>query len=254
MSKNIDIVIVDDDPLCIDRLMSSLAEFSGVRIAGTARNAELGEELVLTLKPDLLFLDVEMPGESGIDLLRNLNPSVCWPMQVVFYTAYDKYLLDALRQSAFDYMLKPFEPEELRQVMARFFNLRDRAMPSIRFCDELDKTFPARNTLMVTTVDGYRMLQLAQVVYFHYQNDRKRWVLLLSDLTEIYLKRNTSARDILLYSDSFMQINRDQIINVSYLSMIKGKDCILYPPFDRVKGLTASSSFIGQLQERFSMM
>ena len=250
----IDTVIIDDDPLCINRLLDSLTAYRDVFVVGTAQTATLGKELILKHKPCLVFLDIELPDTTGLDLLRELNATINWPMQVVFCTAYDKYLLDALRESGFDYILKPFDNDELNRVMERFISVRCQEKLPIPFSDEFTRTFPGQNTLMITTIDGFRMLNLDQVGYFYYINDKKRWVAVLSDLTEIQLKKNIAACDILKYSNSFMRINRDQIINISYLSMVKGKECILYPPFDRVKGLLASNSFIGQLQERFSLM
>ncbi|MGE0079260.1 MAG: LytR/AlgR family response regulator transcription factor [Bacteroidales bacterium] len=252
MDQRIDTVIVDDDALCISCLLDSLSTYSNVNVAGTARTAAAGKDLILKCKPSLVFLDVELLDMTGLELLRELNDIVNWPMQVVFYTAYDKYLLDALRESAFDFMLKPFNQEELNQVMERFFASMSRKRPS--FHDEVNRLLPTTSVIMVTTIDGFRMLHVNQVGYFRYSNDKKRWIVLLSDLTEVHLKKNTIARDILKYSDSFMQINRDQIINIFHLSMVKGRECILYPPFDKASGLIASSSFIGQLQERFSLI
>jgi two-component system, LytTR family, response regulator len=253
INQKIDVVIVDDDALCIKHLKDSLATFEAISIVGTAQTARQGKDLILTHRPALVFLDVELPDTSGIDLLRDLNATVDWGMQVVFYTAYDKYLLDALRQSAFDYILKPFEKEELTKVMERFFHVWS-DKPSTIFHDEINRLFPSTSVLMVTTFDGFRMLHLEQVGYFRYLNDKKRWVAMLSDLSEVHLKKSVTASNILKYSDLFMQINRDQIINVSYLSMVKGAECLLLPPFDRLKGLSVNRKFIRQLQERFSLM
>lgn len=250
----IDTVIIDDDSLCISHLLNSLTAYHEVCVSGTAQTATAGKELILKHKPALVFLDIELPDTTGLDLLRELNTTISWPMQVVFCTAYDKYLLDALRESAFDYILKPFDNDELNQVMERFISVHSQEKQAIPFSDEFARTFSGQTTLMITTIDGFRMLNLNQVGYFYYLNDKKRWVVALSDLTEIQLKKSTTACDILKYSDSFMRINRDQIINISYLSMVKGKECILYPPFNRVNGLVASNSFVGQLQERFNLM
>lgn len=255
MDYKIDTVIIDDDVLCTDCLLNSLkTKYSDIKVVGTAQTAKSGKSLILKGKPALVFLDIELPDMKGLDLLRELNSTINWPMQVVFYTAYDKYLLDALRESAFDYLLKPFDIEELDLVIQRFFNFQKKEKSPVCFSDELNRLTTRDSVFMVTAIDGYRMLHLNQVGYFLYQNDRKRWVVVLSDLTEMYLKRNTTACDILKYSNSFMQINRDRIINLTYLSMIKGKECILYPPFDKVKDLTANGGFVGALQERFSLM
>lgn len=253
MNQSVDVVIVDDDALCISCLSDSLKAYPDIYILGIAQNAQAGKGLILKHKPSLVFLDIELPDMSGLDLLRELNDTVNWSMQVVFYTAHDKYLLDALRESAFDYLLKPFEQDNLNVVMERFYGLQRKGKP-FSFGDELSRLVAKDSVIMVATIDGFRLLHFDHVGFFKYLGDKKRWVAVLSDLSEVHLRRTTNAGDIVKYSNNFMQINRDTIINVAYLSMVKGKDCILYPPFNCFKGLTASGSFIGQLQERFSLM
>lgn len=107
---------------------------------------------------------------------------------------------------------------------------------------------------LVATIDGFQILRLEQIVYLRYNTEAKRWVAVLKEMNEVSLRRNTKAKDILGYSSLFMQINRDHIVNIDYLSMVKGKECILTHPFDKVKDLGASSGFIHQLQERFVQM
>lgn len=72
------------------------------------------------LRPDILFLDVELPDMKGIELLEQINSCITWNMQVIFYTAYDKYMINAIRESAFDYLLKPIDRKELECIITRF--------------------------------------------------------------------------------------------------------------------------------------
>lgn len=254
MIQKINIVIVDDDELCINPLIDSLNTFENINIIGAAKTALHGKKLIIEHQPSLVFLDIELPDLNGLDLLRELNATVNWGMHVVFYTAYDNYLLEALRHSVFDYLLKPLDRHDLEKVMKRFFTSYQKNSSSTFFSDEVNRITLPSSVIMVTTVDGFRMLHLDQVGYFSYMNDKKRWAAVLSDLTEVHLKKGTTATDILNYSNSFMRINRDQIINIQYLSIVKGKECILFPPFDGVKDLITNGKFIGLLQERFSLM
>jgi two-component system, LytTR family, response regulator len=253
MSNKVNVMIIDDDDLCIHCLSDSLCDYKDIQMIGTAKTVEAGKKIVLQKHPDLLFLDVEMPNKNGLELLRELRDHITWPMQVIFYTAYDKYLLDALRESAFDYLLKPFEKAELDQVLGRYFNYLKREQNN-SFQDSVNQLLPDRSTFLINTIDGFQILHLEQIGYFKYLNDRKQWFIVLTDLKELQLKRNTSAKDILKYSPSFVQINRDQIINIDYLSMIKGKECILFPPFEQVKDLYASFGFIRLLQDKFNQI
>ena len=114
------VAIVDDDELSLDNLAFGLQKFEDFHVEGTARNGASGKKLIAKVHPDLLFLDVELPDMRGMDLLDSIRESLTWDMKVVFYTAYDKYMVSAIRQSAFDYLLKPFEKEELELIISRF--------------------------------------------------------------------------------------------------------------------------------------
>jgi len=114
------VAIVDDDELSLDNLIFGLRKFENFHLEGIARNGVSGKKLIAKVRPDLLFLDVELPDMKGMDLLDSIHESLTWGMKVVFYTAYDKYMMSAIRQSAFDYLLKPFEEEDLELIISRF--------------------------------------------------------------------------------------------------------------------------------------
>lgn len=250
MNRKVNVVIVDDSITCINCLLNSLSFYSNISVTGISQNAENGKKVILQLRPDLLFLDVEMPGMNGLELLRNIRDQIDWPIQVIFYTAYDKYLLEALRESAFDYLLKPYTQDELSKVLERYSQYL-KSEPDKSFNDALSRLLPTNKAFMISTYLGFQILNSEQIGYFKYLKEKKQWKVTLNNLKELYLKRNTNAKDILNYSSSFVQINRDQIININYLSRIQGKDCILFPPFNEVDDLTASSLFIGYLKEKY---
>ncbi|TMU85241.1 response regulator transcription factor [Bacillus sp. BHET2] len=99
-----------------------LSGYSWVEVVGEASSAEKGLELILTSEPDVLFLDIEMPGMSGVDLAEALQKMKRKP-EVVFATAYPDYALKAFRVEAVDYLLKPFEEGQLAQTMERLKNV-----------------------------------------------------------------------------------------------------------------------------------
>ena len=247
-------VIIDDEALCIENLLSSLNGYSELLIAGTARTADKGKELIMELHPDLLFLDVELSNQSGIELLSGLSEEITWPMQVVFYTAYEKYLLEALRVSAFDYLLKPFEQDELELVMSRFFNqvLKEQAQSS--FQTSISQLSQTNNTYLIATVSGFQKLRPDQIGYFEYLKEKKQWFVVLTNYSRLQLKRNTKAEDIINYSPVFVQINQGQIINLDYLSMIDDKICLLFPPFHKEQNLLISRAFLKALQEKYELI
>ena len=247
------VVIIDDEAICIDNIRRSATNFPEMKIVGTAQTPAAGKKLMLELRPDLLFLDVEMPGQTGLELLSELSDRITWPMQVIFHTAYEKYLLDALRVSAFDFLLKPYEESEFRLVMDRFFKAAAKAQFHSHFHQTLAQLLPINESYMIATVTGYQKLCLKQIGYFQHQKDKKQWEATLTDQVQVQLKRTTTADDILNYSESFVQINQHQIINIDYLSIIEGKTCRLLPPFHAIS-LEISRKFMKELQDKFELI
>lgn len=115
------VIIIDDEPLALDSIALLLKKKfkDEVQVVATSNSPQLGKTLIETHHPDLVFLDVEMPGMSGIDLVRSFtNPT----FRVVFITAFDAYAMEAFRVSALDYLLKPVETEDLIKVISKIKN------------------------------------------------------------------------------------------------------------------------------------
>lgn len=114
-------IIIDDEPLAIESLKLILNKWcrEDVQVMATSNSPQLGKSLIEEHKPDLVFLDVEMPGMSGIDLLRSIPNQ---EFRVVFVTAFDAYIIDALRLSAMDYLMKPVEADEIVNIITKIKN------------------------------------------------------------------------------------------------------------------------------------
>jgi two-component system LytT family response regulator len=114
-------LLVYDEPLANERMRGLLADCGGVECIGTAGSVAAARKALETLSPDVIFLDMEMPGGTGLDLL----PSVPEGMQVVFVTAYEKYAVEAFAAAALDYLVKPVNPERLSETLRRLKKLAD---------------------------------------------------------------------------------------------------------------------------------
>ena len=112
------VLIVDDEPLAIERLQILLARQEGVTLAGTASDGEAALRVVEAVCPDLVLLDIAMPGMDGIDVARALAGSEADPM-VVFVTAFDNFAVAAFDVAAIDYLMKPVVPERLAKALDR---------------------------------------------------------------------------------------------------------------------------------------
>ena len=109
------VILIDDERLARNELRRMLGEFSDVEIIGEAANASEGIEKIEALNPDLIFLDIQMPGKSGFDMLSQLDKAP----HVIFVTAYDEYALKAFEVNALDYLMKPVEPQRLTEALLK---------------------------------------------------------------------------------------------------------------------------------------
>jgi len=106
-------IIIDDERLARNELKKMLSEFSEIEVIGEAANAQEGIEKIESLSPDLIFLDIQMPGKTGFDMLMELEKAP----HVIFTTAYDEFALKAFEVNALDYLMKPVEPKRLADAL-----------------------------------------------------------------------------------------------------------------------------------------
>lgn len=246
------VAIVDDDEVSLENISFELKKDIRFSLAGTARNGKQGKKLIAKVQPDLLFLDVEMPDMTGLELLQEIRDSVTWNMRVIFYTAYDKYMIEAIREAAFDYLLKPFDERELKDILARFIKqVEEGQKTSIPVCVSPRNT--GQTFIVFTPTNDMRALRPAEIGFFRYCSDRKQWEVILNNQPQLTLRRGMTAEQITKYSPCFVQIHQSYIINIDYLMLIKDNKCILYPPFDQVTELLVSKKYKKELQDRFCL-
>ena len=250
------VVIVDDERAAIDVLRRELEPYREFEVKGIAGNGAKGKKMIMELHPNLLFLDMELPDTLGLNLLSEIREDILWDMKVVFYTSYDKYLLQALRESAFDFLLKPFEAEDLKVIMERYRKAMSSASLSLlpSFASSISASMPQQVMFMISTVTGFKLLRLEEIGFFEYLKDKRQWQVVLFNQTRLSLKRNTKAEDIISYSQAFVQISQSAIVNIDYLAMIDGKCCQLYPPFHDKNDLVSSRSYLKELQYRLFVL
>lgn len=246
------VAIVDDDEVSLENISFELKKDIRFSLEGTARNGKQGKKLIIKVQPDLLFLDVEMPDMTGLELLREIRDCVTWNMRVIFYTAYDKYMIEAIREAAFDYLLKPFDERDLKDILTRFIKqVEQEQKTTIPTC------VPPHNTgqtfIVFTPTNDMRALRPAEIGFFRYCSDRKQWEVILNNQLPLTLRRGMTAEQITQYSPCFVQIHQSYIINIDYLMLIKDNKCVLYPPFDQVTELLVSKKYKKELQDRFCL-
>lgn len=248
MSTPTKVIIIDDDKPSVTVLANELKVYQDVVVVATAFNSHDGEQAILKHKPQLIFLDIELPSINGLEFLATLRSQIDWEMNIIFYTSYEKYMLQALRMQAFDFLLKPVNPNDLLLAMNRYYvnrkNAQPSSIPSIHY--------PTDKPLLITTITNDKIILRPQNIgYFRYNSERKLWEIVLDDFRHVILKHNTTADVILNYGTEFIQIHKTYIININYLSMIQENTCIMLYPFNAVTELKVSKIYRKKLFEKF---
>jgi two-component system LytT family response regulator len=204
-------ILVDDERLARKELRRLLLKHPQVEVAGEAANADDARTLLSELQPDLVFLDVQMPGESGFDFLMKLDS---FPA-VIFTTAFDQFALKAFEFGAYDYLLKPVEPARLAASLVRVCDRGSVRAPSPGRAEEI-----LRESDQVFVRDGEKcwMVQLAEIQLLESEGN----------YTRIHFKgeralvaRSLNALEIRLDPKVFFRANRSQIINLRWVTSIR---------------------------------
>ncbi len=203
-------LIIDDERLARTELKRLLTPFKEIKVVGEAVNAEDALEKIQQLKPNLLFLDVQMPGKTGFEMLEELD-SV--PI-VIFVTAYDEYALKAFEYNALDYLLKPIEPKRLEETINKLIEKRRR-----KIIGELDKENLAE-TDQVFVKDGEKcwFVKLETIRLFESEGNYVR--IYFGDNKPLIL-RTLNYLDERLDDKTFFRANRKHIINLKWVASIE---------------------------------
>ncbi len=253
-NKKIKAVIIDDDLPSIRLLSDELIKREDIELCGTAESLGEGEKLIAMHHPDILFLDMKFPEGNGLTWYENTN--LPQNTKVVFHTCYQRYIHDALSLRVFDFLLKPFDASELDVIIKRLHNLPDdyteQRQPSLDPAILHSGNHNGSRLLSITSVTNSKVIvNPADIVYFRYISERKIWECVFYSLKRIILKRQTTAETILGYGPDFVRTHKHFIVNVRYIGIINGNDCILLPPLDNITEIKISKTYRRELMDRF---
>jgi len=242
---NMRVLIVDDEPPARERLRSMLAEDGGFDVIGEAGHGEQALQMVESLQPDIVLLDVRMPGVDGLEVARHLAAHQ-QPPAVIFTTAFDEYALQAFESEAIAYLLKPIRAEKLRAALAKAARLTGPQMQQVA----LAAREPARRTHVgVRGRDGLKLIPIEEVLCF--QADQKYTTVKHvkgEDLIEDSLKTLEEE-----FSASFVRIHRNALVNTRFLERIardaSGQHFVHLRGFP--DALEVSRRMAGDLKDRF---
>lgn len=241
------IYIIDDNREAIEVLRLLLEKQYSIDIVGTSTDIEEAIDKVIDAEPDILFIDIEMPTMSGLQFCSMIRNEVKPDMKVVFYTAHDKYLIDAVRRQVFDFLLKPATEQELGKIMTRYY---ENKLASMKAVAQRDTATPPI-ILVVNAINEHQPLTLDDIGYFRYNQDRKLWEVVCCDGQTLILRRRTTVDIILNYSPSLVQIHKRFIVNIERIKKIQESRCILDAPLSGINELKISKNYRHSLMETF---
>ncbi len=162
LETKIKTILVDDEQIAIDRMKVLLAHFPDIEILETTTDALYSTEMICNLEPDLVFLDVEMPGKTGLEIADELQKNGVFA-KIIFVTSHDHYAIEAIKNNAFDYILKPVSINVLKNVVNRYksklhLNLSKREIDIVRLVAQglNSKEIGAKLYISKHTVDTHR--------------------------------------------------------------------------------------------------
>lgn len=201
------IAVVDDEPLARQALRLMLREEADMDCVGEARTATQAIALLDRQQPDAVFLDIEMPGASGLDVLRQIERI---PM-VVFTTAFDRYAVDAFDFEAVDFLLKPFGRRRLRQAVIKLRKAATRIAPPARHLRRLFASRPG--SVVPLLVDGIELFQSAG-----------DYVRVHTGGSEYLVSHRLKDLESGLDAERFIRIHRSWIVNLDFVQAIEADD------------------------------
>jgi two-component system LytT family response regulator len=220
MEQKLNALIVDDEEnarILLNKLLEETLLFEEVRLADSVDNAfrELSR-----FEPDIIFLDIKMPGKDGFSFIQDL-PDSYKKYKIVFVTAYDQYAIKAIKNQAFDYLLKPMNRKELKQCITRFIERREEDLAIKGPSKVLD--FTGRITrIRVNTRTGTLFINPADILFCKAEGN---YTTVFTGKKHYLCSMNLGKVEELLPKNGFIRVGRSHIINYEHITMLDRKEC-----------------------------
>lgn len=242
-------ILVDDEPKAITYLCELLEEYSDIVIQGKFTNLQTAITEINKLKPDVLFLDVQMLGKSGFDVIKEVRSEEYTPY-VIFITGYAKFAIRAIKYAAFDYLLKPVNPFELEVAITKVA-LENEQQSQLQNFDKLISEVENTRALKFNTSTGFIIIHPSEIIYL--EASRNYCEIHLIDNRMELVTMNMSQVCNILQNPSFFRISRFHAVNLSFIQKVERskKECYLLANGEKIT-LSISRSEIKELEQMFT--
>jgi two-component system LytT family response regulator len=206
-------IIVDDEPKGRNILLQLITQhFPQIKVVATASGADEGMKRIDTWKPDVVFLDVEMPGKNAFDMLKELGPI---DFKIIFVSAHNHYALNAIKLSALDFLLKPIDLDDLAKAVARLNVLPAQSAKQVpHLLQQLQQPKSSFGKIAIASVSAIEFVNISDIIYCKADNV----------YTEVYLHnaiitstKNLKEFDDLLAAHFFFRVHHSYLINMNHI-------------------------------------
>lgn len=220
-------VIIDDEQNNIDNVCYLLKQYcTSVHVIGTACSADEGKEILQKENIDILFLDIQMPGKNGFELLTEL---ASYNFQVIFVTAYDTYAVKAIKFSALDYLLKPIEVDELiaavKKAEANYTkNYSEKQIKNLLV--HLNEVSNSNSNIALPLAHELRFVKLSDIIYCQSENNYTLFFLINGE--KVIVSKGLYEFESLLPENNFIRCHQSYIVNKKFIKSLHREGLLYY--------------------------
>jgi len=209
-------IIIDDEMSSRNTLRQKIETYcKELTIVSECENGETGIEAIETVRPDIVFLDVEMPRMNGFVMLQNLENR---DFELIFTTAYDHYAIRAIRFSALDYLVKPIDIEELMAAANKAVEKRKLHSPNVRIETLLHNLLDEKSTgnrIAIPSLEGLQFVEIGNIIYLEAESNYT--IIYIKDGYKITVSKTLKDFEELLSHQLFIRIHHSHIINKNHI-------------------------------------
>ncbi|MCK6600748.1 MAG: LytTR family DNA-binding domain-containing protein [Bacteroidetes bacterium] len=220
MTEKLTAILVDDEDLARESLEAMITGFiPELTVAGTARDIPEAVRLIKRSHPRIVFLDIELPGYSGLQILEFFNPEEI-DFDIIFTTAYSQYALRAFQLSAVDYLLKPIQIDDLAQSVKKILKRNRQAFPHGILKENLASA--GKGKLVIPHAEGYSFLSLEEILFVKAAGAYSEFIMTTGK--KLLVGKNLKDFETALDNRHFFRPNRSYLINLQHVREFIRKD------------------------------
>jgi two-component system LytT family response regulator len=247
MKTTISCILIEDEEKSLKLMTNLLRQIPEVNLVSAFTNPMIALDFVLDNNPDLILLDIKMPGMSGLEFIDKLTENNIY-IPFIFVTAHDEYMIDALRKSAIDYLLKPVSIGQLKEAICRFDNCTSEQM-----VNKIKKTVNNLNSelLRFNFKHGFEVIKTSEIIYL--EADGRYSKIVMTNDRELIVSHNIGNFENLVTDKNFIRTHRSAIINPQYFKRLNrlNKICVLGSDTKEHK-IKVSSRGVKELEDYFT--